>query len=124
MVCTMALRSRMNQRNSLRYRGSLPKDGSPFLDTEGPESTWPKLPLRPSWAPQMLNRTAAATVTLATSQQASSPDTNEKEPSDCPPRNILNQGQGTTVKSSRTLAIAVTILGATKMPRNSSIMDA
>src|ERR1700722_18547882 len=105
MTCTIALRSRVNNRNSLRYSGSFPKRGGPFLPADGPASDAAKLPLSPCCVPHTLNHTAPAAVIPATNQQVIMPSRNENEPSDCPPRNSRSHGQGTIVKTSRNLAI-------------------
>src|SRR5579862_1598002 len=97
MVWTIALRSRMNHRNSLRYSGSLP-NRVPRLGAEGRASAEEKLPLSPRCAPHALNHTAPVIATLAAIQQCIIPHGKEKDPSDCPPTNNRNHGHGTTVK--------------------------
>src|SRR5262249_18945615 len=99
IVWTIALRSRLNHKNSLRYRGSLPKRVPLILGDEGRESAWAKLPLSPRFAPHTLKRIAPVIVTRATIPQVRTPERNENDPSDCLPRNSPNHGHGTTVKS-------------------------
>ena len=94
-----------------------------FLERTRRESA-AKFPLRPCCAPQTLKRTAKATVMAAAIQQASIPDRNENEPSGCPPRNNVSQGQGSPVNSSRNFPSADTILGMKTTPMKSSIMEA
>src|SRR5215469_11229741 len=124
MVCTMALRSRMNHRNSLRYSGSLPKRVPVLFAETGPASAAAKFPVRPCCVPQTLNRTLAATAIPDTSQQVARPERNEKDPVEYPPTNTRNHGQGNHVKRYRKLPRALTILGRTKRLMKTSIMDA
>src|ERR1700722_2914698 len=121
---TMALRSRMNHRYSLRYSGSFPKCAPPFLDAEGPVSACPKFPLSPCSVPHTLNQTAPATVTPATNQQVSMPYTNEKEPSAFPPRKNPSHGHGAIVNNPRNLAAAPIAFGIKNAPTKNNTREA
>src|SRR5262245_64311289 len=126
MVCTMALRSLKNHNSSLWYRGLFLKNVFRATDgADGARSALAKPPARPRRAPQTLYHTPPAIRTTAASQQLTTPEMNENEPSGRAPTNHPNHGQGINAATCRRTPSRVpTICGIANAVGRNDTMDA